>query len=200
MTVGEIRQVFALGIWAALVCSVSCSRNEPSDAVLAAEKEKRGWQDSIDLRSPDFDEGGVIPRVHTCDGQNTSPPLRWSNVPPAARSLALICEDPDARGGTFTHWILFDIPPEVSSLTEGMPSTEQIKLGPSGSARHGKNDFGRVGYGSPCPPHDTHRYLFRLYALDVVLNRPAGIDRASLLEAIKSHILAEGQLVGRFTK
>jgi Raf kinase inhibitor-like YbhB/YbcL family protein len=179
---------------------VSCGRSTPTDAVLPDDPEKL----TIHLQSPAFADGGMIPQLYTCDGKDVSPPLTWSDVPAAARSLALICEDPDAPRGTWTHWLLFNLPADRTELGEGIPPEERVPMTPGGAkedaARQGRNDFGKLGYGGPCPPRGTHRYLFLLYALDTRLNLKPGIGRAELLQAIKGHILAEGRLMGRYSR
>jgi Raf kinase inhibitor-like YbhB/YbcL family protein len=153
------------------------------------------------LLSRSFVEGATIPKVHTCDGADTSPPLNWPGVPETARSLALIVEDPDAPGGTFTHWVLFNLPPDLKELGEAIAADREVSIAPAGAkARQGTNDFDKVGYGGPCPPSGTHRYYFILYALD---NRPdlePGATRLELLQAIKGHIIAEGRLMGRYSR
>jgi Raf kinase inhibitor-like YbhB/YbcL family protein len=180
---------------------VSCGRDNSSDSILAEAKSQRGWGTTIRLESPAFKEGGTIPKVHTCDGKGTSPPLAWPGVPEAARSLALIVEDPDAPGGTFTHWVLFDMPAETKGLGEGIPPEGEVRLAPGGAAaRQGKNDFGKLGYGGPCPPRGTHRYVFSLCALDARPDLKPRATREELLRAMKGHILAEGRLMGRYSR
>jgi Raf kinase inhibitor-like YbhB/YbcL family protein len=187
----------------------SCGRENPgstsSDAILGEAKSQRGWGATIRVSSPAFADGGTIPKVHTCDGDETSPPLAWSDIPRAARALVLICEDPDAPGGTFTHWVLFNLPPALEGLAAGLPPKDQVDL-PAASgespvrALQGTNDFGSPGYGGPCPPGGTHRYVFLLYALDARLESPPGTTRTELLRAMKGHILAEGRLMGRYAR
>jgi Raf kinase inhibitor-like YbhB/YbcL family protein len=156
---------------------------------------------TIHIESSAFAGGGTIPRLYTCDGKEVSPPLAWSGVPETARSLALICDDPDAPRGTWTHWVIFDIPATVRSFGEGVPAHERVELGAGGeTALQGKNDFGKTGYGGPCPPSGTHRYFFRIYALDTVLNLGTGTTRQDLLRSIKGHVLAEGELIGRYSR
>jgi Raf kinase inhibitor-like YbhB/YbcL family protein len=156
---------------------------------------------TIHLKSRSFLEGATIPKTHTCDGADTSPPLEWLGVPQTARSMAVIVEDPDAPGGTFTHWVLFDVPPDLEGLEEAIAADGEVSFSRTGSkARQGKNDFGRVGYGGPCPPGGTHRYYFVLYALD---NRPellSGTTRGELLQAMKGHVVAQGRLMGRYSR
>jgi Raf kinase inhibitor-like YbhB/YbcL family protein len=176
---------------------------------------------TISLRSPAFSEGGMIPKEYTCDGPDRSPPLEWSGVPDSARSLALICDDPDAPMGTWSHWVVFDLPPQVKALEEGIPAeptgavalnqgTEpavagngvgRLALGPDPpKARQGQNDFGKIGYGGPCPPSGTHRYFFRLYALDAQLGLSSSATRSDVLKAIQGHIVAEGRLIGKYAR
>jgi serine protease Do len=152
---------------------------------------------SIELTSPAFAEGGTIPRQHTGDGADRSPPLRWPGAPEGTKSFALVCEDPDAPRGTWVHWVLFDLPAETRELEEGVPATAALANG----ARQGKNDFGNVGYGGPAPPRGKpHRYFFKLYALDATVGLPSGATRDQLLAAVKGHVLAEGQLMGRYAR
>src|SRR5438105_2930693 len=114
------------------------------------------------IESSAFSEGGQIPRSYTCDGEDISPQLSWSGVPEGARSLGLICDDPDAPGKTWVHWVIFNLPPGTRELPEGVPA----RAGVSGGGAQGTNDFRKVGYGGPCPPGGSHRYIFKLYALD----------------------------------
>jgi Raf kinase inhibitor-like YbhB/YbcL family protein len=138
-----------------------------------------------------FTEGMVIPRKHTCDGQNVSPQLSWSDVPAGARSLALVMDDPDAPSGTFVHWILFDIPSAFSELREGV---ERVGVPGANSAR-------KVGYSGPCPPRGpAHRYFFKLYALDTTLGLRPGASKEALESAMQGHILDSGQLMGHYSR
>ncbi len=165
---------------------------------------------TIQLQSSAFRDGGLIPKVFTCDGSDRSPPLEWSGAPAAARSLALICDDPDAPRGTWSHWVVFNLPSQVNGLKEGVPPAETIPetfaegsapvVAELAKARQGTNDFRKIGYGGPCPPSGTHRYFFRLYALDSTLELGSTASRAQVLEAIKGHILAEGRLVGKYQR
>ena len=154
---------------------------------------------TIQLRSPAFSDGGMIPKVFTCDGSDRSPPLEWSGVPAAARSLALVCDDPDAPLGTWSHWVVFNLASQIMELKEGLPAEEMISVG-AGKARQGKNNFGKIGYGGPCPPSGTHRYFFRLYALDCDLKLNSKATRADILKAIQGHIVAEGRLIGKYQR
>jgi Raf kinase inhibitor-like YbhB/YbcL family protein len=150
---------------------------------------------TLTLTSSSITNGQVV-RTITCDGANTSPDLAWSALPPATRSLALLFTDPDAPGVTFTHWTLFNIPAEARSLPAALPKTAQLSDG----SRQGHNDFDATGYGGPCPPgHSPHRYVFNLYAVDILLDLPPGATRQQIEEALKGHVLASGQLTGRYS-
>ena len=148
------------------------------------------------LTSTAFTNGGAIPALFTCKGKDISPPLSWDNPPSGTKSFALIADDPDAPVGTWIHWILFNIPADSSKLSENIPKRATLTNG----AIHGKNSWGRSDYGGPCPPSGTHRYFFRIYALDIRLTLPAGSTRDALEKAMKGHILAEATLMGRFSR
>lgn len=143
------------------------------------------------ITSSAFSHKGPIPSKYTCDGENINPPLEISDVPPGAKSLALICEDPDAPGGTFVHWVVWNINPQTTEIGEG-----KVPVG----ASQGTNDFGRSGYSGPCPPGGTHRYFFQLVALDTTLNLPSGATRQDLEKAMGGHILAQAELVGTYQR
>jgi Raf kinase inhibitor-like YbhB/YbcL family protein len=150
------------------------------------------------LHTTAFSPGGEIPRKYTCSGENVSPPLDWSGAPPQARCLALIVDDPDAPAGTWTHWILWNIPANTSSLPEAVPPTQESL---PGGARQGRNDFGRIGYGGPCPPPGRpHRYFFRLYALGAALDLKPGASRSELEAAMNPHVLAHAEWMGLFKR
>ena len=151
---------------------------------------------ALDLRSPAFSEGSRIPSKYTCDGKDASPPLSWTGIPAGGKSLALTCDDPDAPAGLWVHWVVFDLPPSATGLPEGVAATPEI----SGGGRQGKNDFRKIGYGGPCPPSGTHRYVFTLYAVDRTLGLPAGATRQDLLAAIKNHTLGEATLTGTYSR
>ena len=147
------------------------------------------------LFSSAFSEGGWIPELHTCQRADISPSLEWMGEPPKTRSYALIVDDPDAPGGVWTHWLLYDIPPQTHTLAQGCRA--------EGVGLDGSNDFGKLGYGGPCPPrgHGPHRYFFKLYALDIPkLGLPAGVAAGELVRALKGHILAEARYMGRFER
>jgi Raf kinase inhibitor-like YbhB/YbcL family protein len=150
---------------------------------------------SIEVTSSMFQTGAPIPKQFTGDGADQSPPLKWSEPPSGTKSLALICDDPDAPRGTWVHWVLFHVPSQTRELEEGVPTTETLGNG----AKQGKNDFGNIGYGGPAPPKGPpHRYFFKLYALDAVTDLPPGVTKAQLVDAMKGHILAEGQIMGKY--
>lgn len=150
---------------------------------------------SIELNSPAFKSGSTIPKQYTGDGEDKSPPLHWSAPPEGTKSLVLICDDPDAPIGTWVHWVLFNLPAATRDLKEGVPATKTLANG----AQQGKNDFGKIGYGGPAPPKGKpHRYFFKLYALDRTVKLAPGATKAQLTEAMKGHILTEGQLIGTY--
>jgi Raf kinase inhibitor-like YbhB/YbcL family protein len=149
---------------------------------------------NMTIMSPAFLYGGMIPAIYTADGADRSPPLYVSSIPETARSLALICDDPDAPGGTWVHWVLFNIPPNTKELKEGLPTDARL---PDGSLQ-GVNDFGSLGYGGPAPPSGTHRYVFSLYALDCILDLQPGCRKYDLVAAMQGHTLAETQCIGQY--
>ena len=144
----------------------------------------------MNLTSPAFANNGAIPSEYTCDSSDVSPPLAISDVPASAKTLALIMDDPDAPVGTWDHWIVFNIP----------TSTKQIQKGTEPQGTAGKNSWGRTGYGGPCPPSGTHRYFFKLYALDTTLNLPQGSTKKDLERAMQGHILAQSELMGTYKR
>lgn len=149
----------------------------------------------MEITSSRFQNGEIIPKQYTCDGSNVSPPLSFKSVPANAKSLALICDDPDAPGMTFVHWVVYNISPQISELEEALPKDSTLSNG----LQQGTNSFPEVGYNGPCPPSGTHRYFFKLYALDATIS----LDKATkkqLLEAMKGHILAEAKLVGKYKR
>ena len=151
----------------------------------------------IQITSSAFSEGGPIPKKYTCDAEDASPPLAWSGVPAGAKSLALIADDPDAPMGTWVHWVIFNLPPTLTGLSEGITKASQV----GGGAIQGNNDFRRIGYGGPCPPRGKqHRYFFKLYALDTSLALKAGSSKADLEKAMRGHVLAQGQLMGTYSR
>jgi Raf kinase inhibitor-like YbhB/YbcL family protein len=149
---------------------------------------------SMELTSSSFQDG-KIPRQFTCDGADASPHLAWTAPPALTKSLALLVTDPDAPAGTWVHWVLFNLPATARELSIGVPKVQNVGDG----SLQGRNDFGRIGYGGPCPPRGTdHRYFFRLYALDTQLNLSPGATRDQLESAMQAHILAQSELVARY--
>lgn len=195
----SIHRLFRWRVWKAALLSLAllafacaCSRSGGQ----VAPTEQAGAM-TIRLSSPAFTEGAPIPTRYTCDGENISPPLKWSNVPPGTKSIALIADDPDAPAGTWVHWIMYNIPPATTELPEALPTTEVIL----NQVRQGVTDFKRSGYGGPCPPGgSSHRYFFRLYALDTELQLQPGATQKDLVGAIQGHILAQGQLMGTYQR
>ena len=159
-------------------------------------KNKTDMSTNIIVKSDSFSDGGMIPAKYTCDGANISPQLSWDNAPKGTKSFVLICEDPDAPMGTFTHWILYDIPADVHELPENLPKDKVLPNG----AKQGIADFKKIGYGGPCPPSGTHRYYFKLYSLDTLLNLEPGLKKEDILKAMNGHILAQGQIMGKYTR
>jgi Raf kinase inhibitor-like YbhB/YbcL family protein len=149
----------------------------------------------LEIQSSAFTHGGNVPKSNTCDGEDRSPALAWNDPPPGTRSLALIMDDPDAPGGTFVHWVVYNLPAGARQLPERVPGDDELQSG----GLQGANDFPKIGYGGPCPPPGKpHRYFFKLYALDTTLKLKAGARKKDLEKEMKSHILAEGTLMGRY--
>lgn len=148
------------------------------------------------LTSSAFQNGERIPKVYTCDGKHASPPLAWSDVPQGVKTYALICDDPDAPGRVWVHWILFNIPASVTALPENMLKTRILPNG----ASQGLNTSRGIGYEGPCPPSGTHRYYFKLYALDAELPLQPGCTKEDMLKAMEGHILEEAQLMGTYSR
>lgn len=149
---------------------------------------------TLKLSSPAFSADGLIPAKYTCNGENLSPALSWDEPPAGTQSFVLLVTDPDAPSKTFVHWVLYDLPPTARELPEGLKTDPILAQG----GVQGKSDFGKYGYGGPCPPQGTHRYVFTLYALDTVLDLPPGTKQADVLKAIEGHTLAQAELVGRY--
>jgi Raf kinase inhibitor-like YbhB/YbcL family protein len=157
----------------------------------------KAGKDRMQLTSTAFTEGAAIPAKHSCDAKNVSPPLKWSGMPAGAKSLALIVDDPDAPSGTWVHWVLYDLPAAASELPEDMAKSQYV----TGGAKQGLNDFRHLGYGGPCPPPGKpHRYFFKLYALDAVLDLKPGLTKRDLEKAMEGHILDRAQLLGTYQR
>jgi Raf kinase inhibitor-like YbhB/YbcL family protein len=152
---------------------------------------------SFALKCTAFSHGGDISRKFTCDGPDVSPELTWSDPPAKTQSFSLIMDDQDTPVGTWVHWVIYDLPGTKRQLPEDLSKAPDLTEG----ARQGRNDFGRFGYGGPCPPRGpAHRYYFKLYALDVKLNLKAGATKAQVEKAMKSHVLSEAELMGKYRR
>lgn len=149
---------------------------------------------ALTLTSPVFQPNGSIPKHYTCDGADVSPPLQWSGAPQETQAFVLVCDDPDAPNGTWDHWILFNIPANVTELEENIRKIRPI------SSRNGTNSWSQLGYGGPCPPKGQHRYFFKLYALDAALALPEGATKAEVEAAMQGHILAQADLIGLYQR
>jgi Raf kinase inhibitor-like YbhB/YbcL family protein len=161
---------------------------------LAGSLDKGGKAMAFELKSAAFSPAGDIPKRFTCDGPDVSPALSWGETPAGTQSISLIMDDPDAPAGTWVHWVLYELPASTRELPENLPKDRELNNG----GRQGQNDFGRIGYGGPCPPRGRpHRYFFKLYALDAKTNLGAGATKADLERAMKGHILAQAELMGR---
>jgi len=156
---------------------------------------KKGGR-NMQITSSAFTEGSMIPAKFTCDGQNISPPLEWKNAPAGVKSFALVSDDPDAPMGTWVHWVAYNIPVSVNKLDENVKTEKEFTDG----MRQGSNSWPKIGYGGPCPPSGTHRYYFKLYALDTMLDLKPGVTKAQVLQAMKGHVLAEAQLMGKYKR
>ena len=179
---------------ALLVVLSSCRSQGPAQNEMKSKSQPIS-AGSFALTSPDFADGGAIPKRFTCEGANTSPELAWSGPPAGTESLALIVDDPDAPSGTFTHWTVFDIPKDLSGLEAGVPNQQRLAPG----FAQGENDFGKVGYGGPCPPPGKpHQYMFQLYALSQSLGLQPQAGRVQINNAMKGKVLGEASLTGTF--
>jgi Raf kinase inhibitor-like YbhB/YbcL family protein len=150
----------------------------------------------MEIKSTAFKDGETIPAKYTCDYLDISPPLEWSKSPAGTKTFAVICDDPDAPKGTWVHWVIFNIPGDLFKLPENTPKTNTLSNG----TKQGITDFGSIGYGGPCPPSGTHRYYFKIYALDFSPDFKPVINKKELLKLMEGHILDEGQLMGRYKR
>jgi len=151
---------------------------------------------TLTVQSASFKSNDMIPPEYTCDGTNISPHIKWSGAPEGTKSFALLCDDPDAPVGDWVHWIAYNIPSNVSELPEHF----LVKGGQLPGVKGGTNDFGRLEYGGPCPPSGVHRYFFKIFALDAPLSISEGAKKADLLKSMEGHILARGELIGKYTR
>ena len=187
------QQVLTIGVVLLTVMAIAaCDTNAP-----VANLSPPQGSEPIQITSTAFAPGAPIPAQQTCDGKDLSPDLIWEGIPANTQSIVIIAEDPDALFKPFTHWVLYDLPPKTRQIPAGLPPQPFVNIG----GGQGKNDFGRYGYGGPCPPKgSTHRYIFRLYALDKLLDLPAGATKAEVLAAIAGHIKATGELMGKYSR
>lgn len=176
-----------------LVESTAVSTLEP---IPTSELEEGDMAMEFILSSTPFAEGDPIPQKYSCDGEDISPPMQWTDPPEGTTSFALIVDDPDAPVGTWVHWVLYNLPADTRSLPEAFPPDANL---PDGS-KNGENSWGRLGYGGPCPPGGTHRYFFKLYSLNLMLDLAAGATKEQLLQAMEGHVLAESELMGTYTR
>ena len=152
---------------------------------------------ALTIKSSVFSDGDMMVAKYTCKGEDVSPSLSWDGVPSGTKSFALICDDPDAPFMTWVHWVIYDIPANVTELSEGVPKDNTLSSG----AKQGRNDFRKIGYGGPCPPPGgPHRYFFKLYALNAMLNLEPGLTKKALLKKMEGHILEEAQIIGKFKR
>lgn len=178
------KQTVMAAVFTGIICCGVCSA-EPKEGEMKITVVSAAFKDMVPILSK-----------YTCDGADISPPLAWQNIPAGAQSIVLVCDDPDAPAGDWVHWVCYDIPPDVTGLDEDVPAAKTL---PSGG-KQGVNDFGNIGYGGPCPPGGTHRYFFKVYALDTMLNLPAGQTKKQIEKAMRGHVLASGELVGVYTR
>jgi Raf kinase inhibitor-like YbhB/YbcL family protein len=196
----KIIKICFLFIVAILLCS--CRSETPSNSSNSNNGNQsvtptpNGKKAEMKVSSKAFQEGGMIPKEYTCDGANVSPPLVWDSAPDHTKSFALIADDPDAPGKTWVHWVAFNLPASARVLPENVPAQDVITSG----GRQGTTDFRQVGYGGPCPPSGVHRYYFKLYALDTELALDSSATKDQLLRAMEGHMLAEGQLMGKYQR
>jgi Raf kinase inhibitor-like YbhB/YbcL family protein len=175
---------------------LSCASKPQPNVQKTAPENPKDTKMEIKLTSTAFKEGQPIPSTYTCDGVNVSPPLEWSGVPKSARTITIIADDPDAPGGMWVHWVLYNLPADNIGLVENLPAAEKLVAG----GFQGKTDFGTIGYGGPCPPSGTHRYFFKIYALDGDLSLTAGATKAEVEKAMEGHIVSQGQLMGTYRR
>jgi Raf kinase inhibitor-like YbhB/YbcL family protein len=181
---------------AAALFAGSCDGAGREGRQAALEKTGKEQAMSLTLTSPSFQHTQMIPLRFTCDGEDLSPELTWKGTPPKTASFLLICDDPDAPAGDWVHWVLYDLPADSSGVPEGTPRSERL---PSGGV-HGRNSWGKLGWGGPCPPSGTHRYFFRLYAVDGKLELEPGATKAQVLKAAEGRVLAQAELMGRYKR
>lgn len=178
------------------VAAVSCRSAKQQSADTTPTNAGKGATDmAMSIMSPAFTDGSAIPKKYSCDGSDLSPPLSWTGVPANAKSLTLIMDDPDAPMGTWVHWVMWNIPPNMTSLPEGISKDGSLSDG----SKQGKNSWPKTGYGGPCPPTGKpHRYFFKLYALDTLLTISENANSATLQNAMSGHVIAQAQTMGTY--
>lgn len=174
----------------------SCQNKNSESTIREQPIKNDGGKTEMKITSTAFKEGEMISSKYTCDGDNISPQLSWSDSPEKTKSFALIADDPDAPVGDWVHWVIYNIPPSVNELQEQFPRDKSLKDG----TLQGITDFKKTGYDGPCPPGGTHRYYFKLYALDITLNKNPELTKQELLRAMEGHIIAEAQLMGKYKR
>jgi Raf kinase inhibitor-like YbhB/YbcL family protein len=188
----SIAVIISLALWFLLFPGCAGRQQQAAQPTSTPKEDKA----EIKMTSVAFKEGQSIPAPYTCDGVNISPPLEWSGVPKTSMTVAIIVDDPDAPAGTWVHWVLYNLPADNIGVVENVPVSESLKAGGS----QGKNDFGKFGYGGPCPPSGTHRYFFKIYALDGELPLKPGATKAEVMKAMEGHIVLQGQLIGTYRR
>lgn len=188
--------VIALLLMLPPLCGSSALGDESKEMKPGSTPMKPMEFERLELTSPVFENGKTIPILFTCDGVDASPPLNWDRVPEGTRSFALFCDDPDAPHGNWVHWVIFNIPPDSTSLPQGLPRVEILP----DSTRQGLTDFKVPGYGGPCPPSGIHRYFFLLYALDTVLEFEKTPHKPDVEKAAQGHVIGKGLLMGTYTR
>ena len=179
-------------IIALLVLFSGCISDQPEQETQTKEET---IMEQISISSDAFNDSTSIPVEHTCDGEDRSPALSWDTVPAGTQSIALIVDDPDAPGKTWVHWVIYNIPADSTGLPPGVPKNKTLDDG----SLQGKNDFGRIGYNGPCPPPGKpHRYFFKVYALDTTLSLKSGATKSQLEASMSGHILAQGEMIGKY--
>jgi len=174
----------------------SCQKKNPETIPKEQTTKQEGSKTEMKITSSSFKEGEMIPSKYTCDGENISPQLSWTGSPENTKSFALISDDPDAPAGDWVHWVIYNIPSSVSELAENILKDKALDNG----TKQGLNDFRKIGYDGPCPPGGTHRYYFKLYALDILRDNDAGLTKKELLKAMEGHILSEARLMGKYKR
>jgi Raf kinase inhibitor-like YbhB/YbcL family protein len=185
-------KIFYLLLFSLLI--FSCGQKDETKPISNQTKQEKAME--LKITSSAFEESGMIPKNFTCDGDNVSPELSWSGSPAETKSFALICDDPDAPAGIWVHWVVYNIPGNAKGIPEAVSTDKQLYNG----TIQGLNSSRKTGYSGPCPPGGTHRYFFKVYALDTTLTIQGDVTKDILLESMKGHILAQGELMGKYTR